>query len=179
MVIKSQYLPKLNATDFNLISFCCKLFKFVFAVPSNPQNITNIHTQNDSVTLHWMEPDSPNGIITGYRLYYMTKKMTDVQTVKDSSKEIVYMLKNLSKLYKVCKQVMHFLELKDAMTERSFLCRTVYKVYNLGKSFHIKTRGQLFRHNRSIDRCVWSWKVSHHQLNMPWRQHALCRVDTA
>ena len=28
----------------------------------------------------------------------MTKKMTDVQTVKDSSKEIVYMLKNLSKL---------------------------------------------------------------------------------
>lgn len=64
-------------------------------VPSNPQNITNIHTQNDSVTLHWMEPESPNGIITGYRLYYMTKKMTDVQTVKDSSKEIVYMLKNL------------------------------------------------------------------------------------
>jgi len=64
-------------------------------VPSNPQNITSIHTQNDSVTLHWMEPDSPNGIISGYRLYYNTKKMTDVVTVKDSSKEIVYMLKNL------------------------------------------------------------------------------------
>eukprot|EP00092_Neocalanus_flemingeri_P005720 GFUD01006160.1.p1 GENE.GFUD01006160.1~~GFUD01006160.1.p1 ORF type:complete len:1193 (+),score=156.97 GFUD01006160.1:67-3645(+) len=64
-------------------------------VPSNPQNIANIHTQNDSVTLHWMEPESPNGIISGYRLYYMTKKMTDVVTVKDSSKEIIYMLKNL------------------------------------------------------------------------------------
>ena len=71
-------------------------------MPSSPQNITNIHIQNDSVTLHWMEPEFPNGIITGYRLYYMTKKMTDVQTVKDSSKEIVYMLKNLSKLPPLC-----------------------------------------------------------------------------
>ena len=98
MVNKSQQVQKLNATDINLINICCQILRLLFVVPSSPQNITNIHTQNDSVTLHWMEPESPNGIITGYRLYYMTKKMTDVQTVKDSSKEIVYMLKNLSKL---------------------------------------------------------------------------------
>ena len=98
MVIKSQILPKLNAIDINIIYIGCQILRLLFVVPSSPQNITNIHTQNDSVTLHWMEPESPNGIITGYRLYYMTKKMTDVQTVKDSSKEIVYMLKNLSKL---------------------------------------------------------------------------------
>ena len=40
----------------------------------------------------------PNGVIAGYRLYYMTKKMTDVVTVKDSSNEIIYRLQNLGTL---------------------------------------------------------------------------------
>ena len=40
-------------------------------------------------------PSSPNGIISGYRLYYMSKQVTDVVTVKDSSKEIIYRLQNL------------------------------------------------------------------------------------
>ena len=35
------------------------------------------------------------GIILGYRLYFVSKQVTDVVTVKDSSKEIVYQLKNL------------------------------------------------------------------------------------
>jgi hypothetical protein len=39
----------------------------------------------------------PNGVIAGYRLYYMTKKMTDVVTVKDSSNEIIYRLQSLGK----------------------------------------------------------------------------------
>ena len=34
-------------------------------------------------------------MIAGYRLYYMTKKMTDVVTVKDSSDEIIYRLQDL------------------------------------------------------------------------------------
>ena len=50
---------------------------------------------NVSVTLHWTEPRQPNGLIAGYRLYYMSKQVTDVVTVKDSSQEIVYQLKNL------------------------------------------------------------------------------------
>ena len=35
------------------------------------------------------------GIILGYRLYFVSKQVTDVVTVKDSSQEIVYQLKNL------------------------------------------------------------------------------------
>ena len=97
MDTKSQFQQKLDTANF-LIFLLLNFWYLLFIVPSSPLNITNIHTKNDSVTLHWKEPESPNGIIIGYRLYYMTKKMTDVQTVKDSSKEIVYMLKNLSKL---------------------------------------------------------------------------------
>ena len=37
-------------------------------------------------------------MIAGYRLYYMTKKMTDVVTVKDSSDEIIYRLQDLGEL---------------------------------------------------------------------------------
>lgn len=42
-------------------------------------------------------PVSPNGVIAGYRLYYMTKQVTDVVTVKDTAEEVIYRLQNLSK----------------------------------------------------------------------------------
>ena len=42
-------------------------------------------------------PVSPNGVIAGYRLYYMTKQVTDVVTVKDTAEEVVYRLNSLSK----------------------------------------------------------------------------------
>jgi len=65
-------------------------------VPSHPLNITELQVANDSITLHWLQPEHPNGVIAGYRLYFMTKKMTDVVTVKDSSIEIIYRLQNLA-----------------------------------------------------------------------------------
>ena len=40
------------------------------------------------------------GIILGYRLYFVSKQVTDVVTVKDSSKEIVYQLKNLGNIFR-------------------------------------------------------------------------------
>merc|ERR1719385_398345 len=69
----------------------------VLATIELPQakNITELQVANDSITLHWIQPEHPNGVIAGYRLYYMTKKMTDVVTVKDSSDEIIYRLQDL------------------------------------------------------------------------------------
>ena len=87
------------------------IYYFLFSVPSHPLNITELQVANDSITLHWLQPEvrpllhnilytmficqHPNGVIAGYRLYFMTKKMTDVVTVKDSSIEIIYRLQNL------------------------------------------------------------------------------------
>ena len=45
-------------------------------MPSSPLNISHIHITNSSVTLHWRMPVAPNGVIAGYRLYYMTKQVS-------------------------------------------------------------------------------------------------------
>ena len=125
--------------DLSNLSHDCPLWSgvqpgniLIFSVPSSPLNITSIHMTNTSVTLHWSQPDSPNGktrdvyswlsskflqvlsispgsqcslfsllipgIILGYRLYFVSKQVTDVVTVKDSSKEIVYQLKHLGNI---------------------------------------------------------------------------------
>lgn len=51
-------------------------------------------------------PVSPNGVIAGYRLYYMTKQVTDVVTVKDTAEEVIYRLLNLSK-WRILGQAKH------------------------------------------------------------------------
>ena len=65
------------------------------AVPSQPLNITATNITNTSVTLHWLEPHAPNGIVTGYRLYYMKNTATDVMTIKENHKQMSYTLINL------------------------------------------------------------------------------------
>ena len=59
---------------FNFENISIKLENI--SVPSSPLNISQIHVTNSSVTLHWTIPSSPNGIIAGYRLYYMSKQVT-------------------------------------------------------------------------------------------------------
>ena len=52
---------------------------------------------NSSVRVLWHAPSHPNGIIQGYRLYYMHKNFTDVKTVKDAKESMEYLLDGLSK----------------------------------------------------------------------------------
>ena len=56
-------------------------------------------------------PVSPNGVVAGYRLYYMTKQVTDVVTVKDTAEEVIYRLLNLSK-WRILGQAKQFREQK-------------------------------------------------------------------
>ena len=52
---------------------------------------------NSSVAVHWQEPIEPNGIIAGYRIYYMHDNFTDVQTVRSTNPTMFYTLNGLSK----------------------------------------------------------------------------------
>ena len=41
-----------------------------FLVPTTPMSLTIVNTTDSTVTLSWMPPDPPNGIITQYELQY-------------------------------------------------------------------------------------------------------------
>ena len=42
----------------------------VFTVPTAPRSLAAVNTTDTSVTLSWMEPDMPNGIIASYQVQY-------------------------------------------------------------------------------------------------------------
>lgn len=64
-------------------------------VPSQPMNVSFRGVTNASVLVRWHQPKFPNGIIQGYRLYYMHKNYTDVQTIRDPEEEMEHNLEGL------------------------------------------------------------------------------------
>ena len=68
---------------------------FYFSVPSMPVNVSMREVTNSSVRVLWHEPTNPNGIIQGYRLYFMHQNFTDVRTVRDPQKSMEHLLKGL------------------------------------------------------------------------------------
>lgn len=48
-------------------------------IPSMPVNVSMREVTNTSVRVLWHEPTSPNGIIQGYRMYFMHRNFTDVR----------------------------------------------------------------------------------------------------
>lgn len=54
---------------------------------------------NSSVAVHWQQPTTPNGLVVGYRIYYMHDNFTDVETVRSTDPTMFYVLRGLSKLY--------------------------------------------------------------------------------
>ena len=43
---------------------------YFLPVPTAPRSLTIVNTTDSTVTLSWMPPDPPNGIITQYQLQY-------------------------------------------------------------------------------------------------------------
>ncbi|XP_014607845.1 PREDICTED: tyrosine-protein phosphatase 99A isoform X5 [Polistes canadensis] len=71
----------------------------LFKVPTKPQNLTSRGITSTTIELSWSEPECANGVITGYRVYYMHSNYTDVQMHKmyDNSggSNVEFVLKNL------------------------------------------------------------------------------------
>eukprot|EP00090_Calanus_glacialis_P013507 TRINITY_DN22191_c0_g1_i1.p1 TRINITY_DN22191_c0_g1~~TRINITY_DN22191_c0_g1_i1.p1 ORF type:complete len:1215 (-),score=130.86 TRINITY_DN22191_c0_g1_i1:761-4405(-) len=64
-------------------------------VPSAPLNVSTHSITNSSVVVTWLEPSRPNGIIEGYRLYFMHSNFTDVRTIKETNTVMEYQLQGL------------------------------------------------------------------------------------
>lgn len=65
-------------------------------VPSMPLNVSMDEVTNSSLRLHWRQPSHPNGIIQGYRLYYMQTNFTDVRTVRNPRNVMDFTLNGLA-----------------------------------------------------------------------------------
>ena len=68
-------------------------------VPSRPLKVIFKEVTNSSVAVHWQQPTTPNGIIVGYRIYYMHDNFTDVQTVRHTEPNMFHVLRGLSKYF--------------------------------------------------------------------------------
>ena len=66
-------------------------------MPSRPLKVIFKEVTNSSVAVHWQQPTTPNGIIVGYRIYYMHDNFTDVQTVRHTEAHMSHVLRGLSK----------------------------------------------------------------------------------
>eukprot|EP00095_Tigriopus_kingsejongensis_P008769 maker-scaffold151_size306168-snap-gene-2.8 protein:Tk08769 transcript:maker-scaffold151_size306168-snap-gene-2.8-mRNA-1 annotation:"unnamed protein product" len=65
-------------------------------VPSMPLNVSMDEVTNASLRLHWKQPSRPNGIIQGYRLYFMQTNFTDVRTVRNPRASMAFTLSGLA-----------------------------------------------------------------------------------
>ncbi|XP_023221800.1 tyrosine-protein phosphatase 99A-like isoform X2 [Centruroides sculpturatus] len=65
--------------------------------PTKPRNITGILITDNSLRIRWEEPESPNGVIQGYRIYvlHVNQNFTDVHKVLNPQPVMEYLIQNL------------------------------------------------------------------------------------
>lgn len=72
---------------------------FLSPVPGKPLNVSIGDVNDSTIALSWAEPENPNGVIKGYRIYFMRKNFTDVQTVRSAEKVQKFILTDLGNVY--------------------------------------------------------------------------------
>jgi len=79
------------------------VFSLFIPAPTKPENLTSRGITGTTIELSWSEPENANGVIAGYRVYYMHSNYTDVKMhIPDKSADaddtyIEFMLKELRK----------------------------------------------------------------------------------
>ena len=67
----------------------------VFTVPTAPRSLTAVNATDISVTLSWMEPNMPNGIITRYQVEYRLT-FSDQSFASQNTTSLTYTVTGLS-----------------------------------------------------------------------------------
>ncbi|KAK0168443.1 hypothetical protein PV327_002243 [Microctonus hyperodae] len=72
-------------------------------VPSTPLRLTATSINSSSIGLSWSEPQHKNGIILGYRIFYMQSNFTAAETLKKNNATIEFVLNELKPMteYKI------------------------------------------------------------------------------
>ena len=66
------------------------------AAPSSPRNVRLMSVTDTSLQVSWWEPARANGLLQGYRVYFLNNNFTSVQTIRDNKSAMVETLTRLS-----------------------------------------------------------------------------------
>ncbi len=69
----------------------------IFPAPSSPRNVRLLSVTDTSIQVSWWEPARANGVLQGYRVYFLNNNFTSVQTIRDNKSAMVETLTRLSK----------------------------------------------------------------------------------
>ena len=69
--------------------------RLVFPVPEAPRNISVLNVTDTTVTLSWLPPVNPNGLIEGYRIYFTTGDFTNATWIKMPVEKMQHTLTDL------------------------------------------------------------------------------------
>ncbi|XP_037087916.1 tyrosine-protein phosphatase 99A-like [Pollicipes pollicipes] len=64
-------------------------------VPEAPRQVSVVNVTDTTVTISWLAPNRPNGLIEGYRIYFTTGNFTNATWLKLPVDDMQYTLKNL------------------------------------------------------------------------------------
>ena len=99
-----------------------------------PVNVSIREVTNTSVRVLWHRPEKPNGVIQGYRMYFMHQNFTDVRTVRDPQQKMDYHLTGLSKFSPL--QTCHVAKVTQLNLKP--LHRALHQVQDLAEGFHLE-----------------------------------------
>ena len=82
-----------------ICTFAC-LFSYpvcvLSAVPSEPRSLMVVSITDTTVTLSWLPPDSPNGIIVGYQVQYRRNDSSDFISLDTNDIALNYTVSGLT-----------------------------------------------------------------------------------
>jgi len=85
--------------DISFEKFWIYNIYFFFSAPSSPRNVQLLSVTDTSIKISWWEPARANGVLLGYRVYFLHRNFTSVQTIRDNKSAMVETLTRLSKYF--------------------------------------------------------------------------------
>ena len=85
--------------DISFEQFWIYNIYFFFSAPSSPRNVQLLSVTDTSIKISWWEPARANGVLLGYRVYFLHRNFTSVQTIRDNKSAMVETLTRLSKYF--------------------------------------------------------------------------------
>ena len=78
-------------------SYIASYIKLCFlTVPTPPRSLMIVDVTDTTVTLSWMSPDPPNGIITNYRVQYSISDRDSYTSIDTNTNDLTYTVTGLS-----------------------------------------------------------------------------------